>query len=68
MKEKIERVEENPGGDSESNDELVLEEGGHSTMWNFFEFKPKDDAQGVNNLQVMLWHRHGTARKHYESL
>ncbi len=40
-------VEENPGGDSESNDVLLLEKGGRSTVQNFFGFKLDDDAQRI---------------------
>ncbi len=39
-------VEENPVGDSESNDVLVPNKSGHFNMQNFFGFKPDGDAQG----------------------
>lgn len=41
---------ENPGGDGESEDvttTLLQKKGAHSTVWNFFGFKPEDDAQRV---------------------
>ncbi|XP_073708964.1 E3 SUMO-protein ligase ZBED1-like [Garra rufa] len=40
---------ENSGGDGESENvtKLVQKKGAHSTVWNFFGFKPEDDAQTV---------------------
>ncbi len=38
---------ESPGGDGESEDVTILvqKKGAHSTVWNFFGFKPEDNAQ-----------------------
>ncbi len=46
-KKKVSALEEKPGGDNKSDDELVPKKGGNSTVWNFHGFKPDDDAQGV---------------------
>jgi len=46
-------TEENPGGEGESDVDvsttvlLIPKKGAHSIVWNFFGFKPDDDAQGV---------------------
>ncbi len=45
-KKRMSAVEENPVGDSESNDVLVPNKSGHFNMQNFFGFKPDGDAQG----------------------
>ncbi len=47
QKKKMSTVEESPVSESESNDVLMPEEGGHSNLWNFFGFKPHDGAQGI---------------------